>query len=77
MSSDLLVVLKSIRCNNLYYLMGGAVTGSASSGQLDGDSTRSWHSGHGQVSLKSDQALGGASTCHLKARDSSVLDKRR
>ena len=32
---------------------------------------------HGQVSLKSDQALGGASTCHLEARDSSVLDKKK
>jgi len=41
MFSGSLVVLKSIRCNNLYYLMGNIVTGLASSGQLDGDSTRS------------------------------------
>jgi len=27
--------------------------------------------------LKSDQALGGASTYHLKARNSSVLDKKK
>jgi len=53
MSSGSLVVLKSIRHNNLYYLMGSAVTGLASLGQLDGDSTRSWHSEHGQVGLKS------------------------
>ena len=31
----------------------------------------------GQVGLKSDQALGGASTCHLEARDSCVLDKKK
>jgi len=41
MSSGSLVVLKSIRHNNLYYLMGNAVTGVASLGQLDDDSTRS------------------------------------
>ena len=44
-SSDSLVVLKSIRHNNLYYLIGSAVTGLASSGQLDTDSIKSWHSG--------------------------------
>ena len=41
MSSGSLVVLKSIRHNNVYYLMGSAVTEFASSGQLDGDSSRS------------------------------------
>jgi len=76
MSSGSLVVLKSIRCNNLYYLMSSAVTGLASLGQLDGDSTRSWHSGLGQVGLKTDQALGGVSTCRLEARDSCVFDKK-
>jgi len=60
----------------MYYLMGSVVTGLALSGQLDGDSTRPWHSGLGQVGLKSDQALGGASTYHLEARDNSVLDKK-
>ena len=39
MSSGSLVILKSIRCNNLYYLMSSKVTGLASSGQLDDDST--------------------------------------
>ena len=29
-----------------------------------------------QVGLTSDQALGGASTCHLEARDNCVLDKK-
>ena len=29
----------------------------------------------GQVDLKSDQPFGGASNCHLEARDNSVLDK--
>jgi len=57
--------------------MGSAVTGLVSLEQLDGDSTRSWHSGLRQVGLKSDQALGGASTCHLEARDSCVLDKKK
>ena len=76
-SSSSLVVLKSIRRNNLYYLMGSAVTGLATSGQLDGDSIRSWHSRHRQVGLKSDQANGGALTCHLEACDSSVLDKKK
>ena len=41
MSSGSLVVLKGIRRNNVYYLMGSEVTGLASLGQLDGDSTRS------------------------------------
>ena len=49
----------------------------ASSGQLNGDSTKSWHSGLGQVGLKSDKTLGGALTCHLEARDSCALDKKK
>jgi len=77
MYSGSLVVLKSIRRNNLCYLMGNAVTDLTFLGQLDGDFTRLWHSGFGQIGLKSDQALGGASTCHLEAHDSSVLDKKR
>ena len=32
MSSGSLVVLKGIRCNTVYYLMGSTVTGLASSG---------------------------------------------
>ena len=72
-----LVVLKGIRRNKMYYLMDSAVTELASSGRLDGDSIRSWHSGLEQFDLKSDQALGGASTCHLEACDSSVLDKKK
>ena len=57
--------------------MGSAVTGLASSEQLDGDSTRSWHTGLRQVGLKLDQALGGASTCRLEARNSCVLHKKK
>ena len=57
--------------------MGSAVTELASSGQLDGDSTRSWHSRLGQVGLKSDQALGCASTCRLEACNSCILDKKK
>ena len=39
MSSGSLIVLKGIRCNNVYYLIGSAVTGLISSEQLDGYST--------------------------------------
>jgi len=77
MSSGSLIVLKSIRHNNLYFLMGSVVIGLTSSRQLEGDSTRSWHSKLGQVGLKSDQALGGTSTCRLEAPDSGVLDKKK
>jgi len=77
MSSGSLVVLKGIRRNNVYYLIGSAVTGLVSSGQLDVDSTRSWHSGLGQVGLKSDQALGGVSVYRLEARDSYFQDKKK
>ena len=76
MSSGSLVILKGIRRNNVYYLMGRTITRLASSGQLDGDYIRSSHSGLGQVGLKSDQALGGTSTCRLEARDNCVLDKK-
>jgi len=39
--SNSLVVLKSIQCNNLYYLMGNAVTENlAASERLNGDSIR-------------------------------------
>jgi len=51
MSSGPLVILKGIRCNKVYCLMDSAVTGLVSSEQLDGDSTRLWHKGFGQVSL--------------------------
>ena len=76
MSSGSLVVLKGTK-RNVYYLMDSAVTELASSRQLDGDSTGSWHSRLGQFGLKSDQALGGALTCHLEAHNSSVLDKKK
>ena len=39
-SSSSLVILKDIRGNNMYYLMGSAVTKLTSSERLDGDSTR-------------------------------------
>jgi len=49
-----LVVLKSIRCNNLYYLKGSAVTKNlAALENLDGDSTMLWHSRLGHVGLES------------------------
>ena len=49
MSSGSFVVLKGIRCN-MYYLMGSTVTGLALSGQLNSDSSRSWHSGLDKLS---------------------------
>jgi len=77
MINDSLVILKGIRRNNVYYLMGSAVTRLTSLGQLDDDSIISWHNGHRQVGLKSDQVLGGALTCNLEACDSCVLDKKK
>ena len=77
MSSSSLVVLKSTRCNNLYYLMGNAVTGLTSSEELNCDSTRLWQRGLEQVNLKSDEALLGASTCNLESHDNCVLDKKK
>ena len=50
MPSGSLVVLKGI---NVHYLMGNVVTGLTSSEQLNGNSTRLWHSGLGQIGLKS------------------------
>jgi len=76
-SSCSLVVRKVIRHNNVYYLMGRAVTGLTSLERLDGDSTRLWHKGIGQVVLISDQALEGALTCHLESYDNCVLDKNK
>ena len=35
------------------------------------------HNRHEQVRLKLDQELGRASTCHLKALDSSVLNNKK
>ena len=57
MSSGSLVVLKGIRCNNLYYLKGSAVTENlTTSGHLEDDSTRLWQLRLGQVNLVSLEA---------------------
>ena len=72
-----LVVLKGIRCNNMYYLKGNTVTRLASSECLNDDSTRLWRRRLKKVGLKSDEALKGASTCHLKSRESCILDKKK
>jgi len=77
MSSGSLVILKGIKCNNVYYLMDSAATGLTYSKQLNNDSTRLWHRRLGQVGLKSGQALKSASTCHLESRDSCILDKKK
>jgi len=73
MSSGSLIVLKGIRGNNMYYLKSSAVTRLASLERLDGNSTILWRKRLRQVSLKTDQALEGASTCHLKSHESCVL----
>jgi len=78
MSSGSLVVLKSIRCKNMYYLIGSAVIGNLeASKHLEGDSTRLWHKWLGEVGLKSDQALIVASTRNLESRELCVLDKKK
>ena len=57
-SSGSLIVLKGIRCNNLYYLKGSAVTENlAASKHLKGTSTRLWQMRLGRVGLDSLQAL--------------------
>ena len=41
MSGGLLVILKGIRCNNLYYMKGSAVTENLTASEyLEGDSIR-------------------------------------
>jgi len=40
MYSGSLAIVNGIRCNNVYYLIGSAVTGLAFSERMDGDSTR-------------------------------------
>ena len=77
MSSGSLVVLKTIRCNNIYYLMDIAVTELTSSNQLMAILSDYGTNGFEQVALKSDQALEGASTYHLESCDSCVLGKKK
>jgi len=56
--SGSLVVLKGIRCNNLYYLKGSAVTENlVASRHLEGDSTRLWQMRLEHIGLDSLQAL--------------------
>jgi len=58
MSSGSLLILKGIRCNNLYYLKGSIVTENlAASEHLKNDSTRLWQLKLGQVGLNSLEAL--------------------
>jgi len=52
MSSGSLVVLKDIRCNNLYYLKGSAVTENLSASKnLKSDSIRLWQMRLGHIGL--------------------------
>ena len=58
MFSGSLVVLKGIRCNNLYYLKGSAITKNLTTSEhLEGDSIRLWQMRLGHVGLDSLQAL--------------------
>ena len=57
MSNGSLVILKGIRHNIMYYLMGSSVTELANSEYLDGDSIKLWHRGLKQVGLILDQEL--------------------
>jgi len=67
MCSGLMVVLKKIRRNNLYYLKGSPVIGnSMASEQLTADSTGSWKK-VGQI---------GAGTCKRNSYEHNVLDQK-
>ena len=58
MSSSLLVVLKGIRPNNLYYVKGSAVTKNvAALERLKDDSTKLWQMRLGHIGLDSLEAL--------------------
>ena len=78
-----LIVLNDIRCNNLYYLKGSAVTENLiTSEHLDGNSTKLWQMRLEHVGIDSLQALAkqvllkGATTCNLKFGKRCVLDKK-
>jgi len=76
-----LVVLKDIRCNNLYYLKGSAVTENfVASEHLKDDSTRLWNIRLKHIEEKSLQTLAKqgsveASTYNLELGGHGVLDK--
>jgi len=83
MFSDSLVVLKCIRCNNLYYLKGSTVTGNLTASEhLEDDSTRLWHMRFGHTGEKSLQVLTkqgsvkGAFICNLELGGQDVLNKK-
>ena len=81
MSSDLLVVLKEIRCDNLYYLKGSAmIENLVSSEWLNG---AQWNLRRvGQICLDSLQAVAkqgvekSAMTCKWNSYEHSVLDQK-
>jgi len=83
MSNGSLVVLKGIRCNNLYYLKGSIVIEYlASSKYLEGDSTKLWQTRLGHIGLDFFQTLArqglleGVLTCNLEFGERCVLDKK-
>ena len=78
-----LVVLKGVRRNNLYYLMGSTVTGRVTTSISSGDvCTQVWHMRLGHTGEKCLQALTkkgsleGVSTCNMELGGHDVLDKK-
>ena len=78
-----MVVMKGVRRNNLYYLMGSTITGRmATSISSDGDCTKVWHMRLGQTGEKSLQAqakkgsLEGASICNMELGGHDILEKK-
>ena len=83
MTKGSMVVLKGVRRNNLYYLIGSTVTGHvATSIDSDNDSTRLWHMRLGHTGKKSLQALAkqgllkGVRTYKLKFCEHCIIRKK-
>jgi len=79
----LIVVMKGVRCNNLYYLMGSTVTRRVTTSiSSDSDCTQVWHIKLGHTCEKSLQALvkkgslEAASTCNMELGGHGILDKK-
>jgi len=83
MTRDLMVVLKDIRSNSIYYLKGRAIIRQvANSTNSDNDCTRFWHMSLGHTGEKSLQALAkkgllkGVKTCKLNFCKYCVIRRR-
>ena len=83
MTRGSMVVLKGVRCNNIYYLMDSMVIGQvATSVSSDSDCTQVWHMRLEHTGEKSLQAitkkgsLEGTFTCNIELGGHGVLDKK-